>query len=195
MRVDVNLDVGEQLRGVLDLVDEHRGLVKLNKQGGLVLRHIPLDEIVQRHIPATKVFLLRELSQHSRLSGLTRTGQKDRGISAAQRQYARFQVSADIVHKSPPGCLSADFVFNCIIAEKRARVNRFSANFCFYQKLAENSHSPRESYLMKLLGGAWILSDLLKHRFSRFRGYCKVRFFVRLLRIVTFSHSWFGLYG
>ena len=35
MLVDVDLDVGEQLRGVLHLVDQHRGFVKLQEQRGL----------------------------------------------------------------------------------------------------------------------------------------------------------------
>ena len=47
MLVDVDCDIGEQFRGVLYLVDQHRRLMQLQKQGGIVLCHISLVQIVQ----------------------------------------------------------------------------------------------------------------------------------------------------
>ena len=102
MLIDVDFDIGEQLRGVLYLVDQNRRLMKLQKKGGIVLCHIPLSEVIQSHILAAKVFLLRQLPQHGRFARLPGAGQQKRGVGAAKLQNAVFHMSADIFHKAPP---------------------------------------------------------------------------------------------
>lgn len=102
MLVDVDFDIGEQLQGVLHLVDQHRWLVKLQKQGGIVLRHVPLGKVVQRHVLAADILFFRQFPQHGRFACLPGTGQQDRRVGAAQLQNAAFHMSADVFHKAPP---------------------------------------------------------------------------------------------
>ena len=99
--VNVYLDVGEQLRCVLHLIDQHRRLMKLEEQGGIVLRHIPLGEIVQRYVLPPDLLFFRQLPQHRRFARLTGTGQQDSGIRFAQFQNPAFHVPSDILHHTP----------------------------------------------------------------------------------------------
>ena len=98
MLVDVNFDIGEQFRRVLDLVDQHRGLVQLQKQLGIVFRHVPLVQIVQRNVAAPGVFLFCQPPQHRRFSGLPGTCQQNRRVEFADLKDSVFQMSADILH-------------------------------------------------------------------------------------------------
>ena len=70
MLVNVYLNVGEQLRCVLHLIDQHRRLVKLQKQGGIIFRHVSLCEIVQCHISAADILFFCQFPQHSRFARL-----------------------------------------------------------------------------------------------------------------------------
>ena len=99
MLVDVNFDIGKKLRRVLNLVDQHGGLVYLQKERGVVLRHVARGEVVQRHIFAPLVLLLRKRAKHRGLARLTRTSQKNGRIRLRQLHNSIFHMTVDVIHK------------------------------------------------------------------------------------------------
>ncbi len=127
MRIDVDLDIREELWGILHLVDEHRRFVKLEEQGRVILCHIPLGEVVKRYIFSSDIFFLRKRAKHGRFACLSRPGQKDRGVRFAEFEDSGFHVSADVFHLSHH--FSADFDSDYIIAEKYGPVNRTFGRF------------------------------------------------------------------
>ena len=115
MLVNVYLDVGEQLRCVLHLIDQHRRFMKLEEQGGVVFCNIPLVEIIQCYILPPDLLFFRQLPQHRRFARLTGTGQQDSGIRFAQFQNPAFHVPSDILHHTPPhdfGRFLVQFYYN-----------------------------------------------------------------------------------
>ena len=56
----------------------------------IVFCHVPLGEIVQRHIFSPGSLFLRKRAKHGRFAGLTRSGYQDRGAGLAQVQDAGF---------------------------------------------------------------------------------------------------------
>ena len=127
MLVDMDLDISEEFRGVLHLIDEHGRPVKLKKQGRIVFCHVPLVEVIQRYIFSSDILFLRKRAKHGGFSSLTRSGYQDCGVGFAQFKDAGFHVPADIFHNAPP--FSADFDSGYIIAEKRRTVNKNFGRF------------------------------------------------------------------
>ena len=93
----------------MELQEARKQLMKLQEQRGVVLHHVPLGEIVQRHVLASNAFLFRQFAQHGRFSRLPRAGQENGGVGFAELQDAVFHVSADVIHWASPLSLKCCF--------------------------------------------------------------------------------------
>ena len=75
---------------------------KQQKKNRFILCHVPLCQIVQRHVLAADILLLRQLPQHGRFACLPGAGKQDCRVEPAQLQNAAFHMSADVFHNAPP---------------------------------------------------------------------------------------------
>ena len=115
MGVGIHLDIGEQLWGVLHLVNQNRRLVQLQKQLRVIFCQRPLVQIIQRYIAAGTA--LHKLFQHGRFANLSRTRHKNDRVFLRDLLYDLFKTSSDIhgiIHRP---YASANFPCNSILAE------------------------------------------------------------------------------
>ena len=75
--INGNFNIGEELGRILHLVNEHRQIVHLQKEGGICLGQLALLHIIQRHIISLR---RHQPAEHRRLSHLARAGDQDTGI-------------------------------------------------------------------------------------------------------------------
>ena len=91
--VHTHFDVRQQLRGILDLVDQHRRRIALHEQGGVLLGKIAHIRIVQRHILPVRPHQLLQQRGLSNLPGACH--QQDRE-HLGQLPHGRLCGSCDI---------------------------------------------------------------------------------------------------
>ena len=116
--VHTHLDVGQQLHGILDLIDQHRRRIALHEQGGILLGEIAHIRIVQRHILPVRP---HQLLQQRGLSDLTGTCHQQDREHLGQLQYGRLCGACDI-HKGEASFL-ANQNYSFIIVKLYLEVN------------------------------------------------------------------------
>ena len=97
--VDLDFDVGEELRRILHLVDHDRRRVHLQEHGRVAPGKAALRQIVKGHVFAV---FRHQPTQNGRLSNLPRAGDQYAGILPRKRDDLLLNVSFDIGHGGPP---------------------------------------------------------------------------------------------
>ena len=112
----IDLDIGEQLRCILHLIDQNRWLMQLQKLFGIVFCERTFVQIVKRNI--TTGSPLHEFLQHGRLSYLSRSSYKYNRIFLRDLLHDFLKTSGNIAHvRHLLSIISADFSSNYILAE------------------------------------------------------------------------------
>ena len=100
-----NLDIRKQLRCILNLIDENRRGMQLQKHSGIGFGKPALLQIVQRNLGSCRP--LHQMPQHSGFSDLTRTGQQHTRVLFIDCNKLLFKLSLNI-HCSTSSMLKYD---------------------------------------------------------------------------------------
>ena len=89
-----DLDIRKQLRCILNLIDENRRGMQLQKHGGIGFGKPALLQIVQRNLGSCRP--LHQMPQHGGLSDLTRTCQQHTSVLLIDCNKLLFKLSLNI---------------------------------------------------------------------------------------------------
>ena len=95
----IYLDISKQFRCILNLINQYRWFMQLQKQFRIGLCNISFVQIIQCYISPLRS--LHQFLEHCRLSYLSRSRYQEYRIFPGYLSYYILQISFDITHKSP----------------------------------------------------------------------------------------------
>ena len=98
--ISPGLEVGEQVRRVLNLVDNHRRRIGLQEEPGILQRQGAGGEVVQGYVGAFLLLLRSEMAQHRRLAYLSGARQQDDRKGGGETLHCALCQTGD-VHEAP----------------------------------------------------------------------------------------------